>query len=324
MLEELRKINYIGQYGDIKFFLKDIIGRNKKTDKDIRIIFANVWKFRYTSPDEIISLCKVLELIELNSKQLELTTSVLSFLDDSYKLDKYIISKALECLLNFTTSLEVFEYDFTRRRYILKEERIPLDLSSIRNVLISQRFFEVDKHSGKSKFVVSRIFETILHPVFTEIHKKNSLENLKRDQERREESGRKAEEYVFAYEKNRLTNKSLTADIKCISDIDVGAGFDILSFNDNTSVDYNRLIEVKSVNNPCVFYLSQNQMDTAKKEGDKYYLYLVELSKCRNPNYHPQIIRNPAKALLDSDEWLVESNTYAIKHISPKDEADLV
>lgn len=102
--------------------------------------------------------------------------------------------------------------------------------------------------------------------------------------------------------------------VRRISEIDVAAGYDIVSFDSNQSLEPDRFIEVKAVSN-AGFYWSRNEYEIAKLKGDTYYLYLVDLNRIDEQDYSPQMIQNPAVNVMDTDEWFVESQSYYVKHI---------
>ena len=79
------------------------------------------------------------------------------------------------------------------------------------------------------------------------------------------------------YEKKRLGVEGENK-VKRISEIDVTAGYDIVSANSPNSTVANRFIEVKAVSENG-FYWSKNEYDIAKLLAADYYLYLVDLSK---------------------------------------------
>ena len=145
--------------------------------------------------------------------------------------------------------------------------------------------------------------------------KKYTLEQLKKDLEKKEEAGRLAEEFVLEYERRRLPD-IMRDSIKIISGIDVNAGYDIVSFNNPNSVAIDRYIEVKAIDCDYGFFWSENEYEMAKLKGASYYLYLVYLSNISCINYEPMIICNPADTIMKSDEWLVETSSYHVRKIS--------
>ena len=143
--------------------------------------------------------------------------------------------------------------------------------------------------------------------------KQLSLERLKKQLEVNELGGEKAELFVVEYEKKRV-GPPLCDRIKRISELDVAAGYDIVSFNSGNSHEPDRFIEVKAVSSSGFFW-SKNEFEIAKLKGEMYYLYLVELGRIGDSEYEPEIIQNPASSVMGSDEWYVEAQSYHVRHI---------
>lgn len=125
--------------------------------------------------------------------------------------------------------------------------------------------------------------------------------------------GEKAELFVLEFEKNRL-GAPLAGKVRRISEVDVTAGYDIISYNSVKSKETDRFIEVKAISSSG-FYWSKNEYETAKLKGETYYLYLVDLHKINQPDYVPEIVQNPAVAIMESEAWLVEAQSYSIRRI---------
>jgi hypothetical protein len=135
-----------------------------------------------------------------------------------------------------------------------------------------------------------------------------SLEDLKHKLMAQEEAGRAAELFVVAYEESRLSGHENKSQITMISDYNVGAGYDIVSFEALSSDHLDRFIEVKSyTGDPARFYWTSNEIRTAQLKGESYYLYLVDRKRMINPGYVPHVIKNPYRSVLLSDEWITEA-----------------
>lgn len=130
--------------------------------------------------------------------------------------------------------------------------------------------------------------------------------------QQQQKDGETGERFVIEYERKR--NSNLLHPPKWIAPIDAGAGYDILSCNSSDSNCYDRYIEVKSFRGKPHFYWSANEKRVAELIGENYYLYLVDLSTLEKEeeSYTPQIIPNPV-ANLNSDNWLIEPNSYLIQ-----------
>ena len=159
---------------------------------------------------------------------------------------------------------------------------------------------------------LSEHYESLFAKVQKTTKRKLSLEALKKQMEQQELQGEAAEEYVLKYEMTRLADSPIVQRIKRISDIDVSAGYDIVSFEGGASTEYDRFIEVKSYVGQPHFYWSKNEIEIATLYADKYYLYLVNADSINQPDYSPTVIRNPAKSVIESDEWLMQPTSYFV------------
>ena len=120
---------------------------------------------------------------------------------------------------------------------------------------------------------------------------------------------------MVKYEQKRLLWGKNSAKIKQISDIDVTAGYDIVSFQDNESTRVDRFIEVKSYYKTPSFFWSKNEIDTAKRLGLSYYLYLIDMEKYLLDDYEPFIVFNPATEIMKSENWLIEANSIKVTQV---------
>ncbi len=152
---------------------------------------------------------------------------------------------------------------------------------------------------------------------YREIIKKKpliSIEDLQKKLHQDIERGEQAERFALEFETARLRLMDINKEPLRISDIDVMAGYDLVSYESKFSEGVDRFIEVKAISN-AGFFWSKNEYETAKDKGEKYYLYLVDLKKTGEPGYAPEMIRNPAMSIMESDDWFVESQSYHIKRI---------
>ncbi|MET0621404.1 MAG: DUF3883 domain-containing protein [Pyrinomonadaceae bacterium] len=113
-----------------------------------------------------------------------------------------------------------------------------------------------------------------------EAERKRSYQARKYDFTQRENQklGRLGEEFVEAYERQRLMEvgkSDLAKKVERISETrGDGAGYDVLSFEDDGTERY---IEVKTTNSGknYPFYISANELDFSEDFAEKYYLYRV-------------------------------------------------
>jgi hypothetical protein len=108
------------------------------------------------------------------------------------------------------------------------------------------------------------------------IHYRISEERFRKIQESREAIGRAGENWVINYERNYLSMKgknALAERIARISEINVAAGYDILSFELDSSEKY---IEVKTTAlSKAAFFISANELEIAQQLNGNYWIYFV-------------------------------------------------
>ncbi len=129
-----------------------------------------------------------------------------------------------------------------------------------------------------------------------------SPEDLRIIQDRNAEQGLAAERFVLKYERRRLKGHVFLNEIDHVALKDVSLGFDILSLNSISDLTFSRKIEVKSWTHTKRFFLSRNEYVAAKKYGQNYFLYLVDMNKIYEPGYAPEIHADPA-LLMESGDW---------------------
>jgi hypothetical protein len=141
--------------------------------------------------------------------------------------------------------------------------------------------------------------------------RKLSLDALKAILIAQAAQGAKAEDFVVALERARLSGHPRADLVRSISSEDTSAGYDIISFESNTSLMYDRFIEVKSFKGQRRFYWSRGERDAALALGDSYYLYIVAIDNIDQPQYSPTVVRNPATNI--GDTWDLEPDTWLAK-----------
>ncbi len=142
-----------------------------------------------------------------------------------------------------------------------------------------------------------------------------SADDLRRKVEENLETGLRAEEWVVSFEKSRLKEHPLRRQIRRVSDRHAGAGFDVLSFRDRSSIAHNWLIEVKSFVGVPRFYWTANEIECAEREGERYVLYLVDRSQMQLQDYEPHVIPGPYEFFFGADspnDWDVVATEYQI------------
>lgn len=201
------------------------------------------------------------------------------------------------------------QYDLGAGCGYLRQRDIPLRYSQMRNYLIDAGILVVDKDRVLFETITSDILQCKAAALEGGMTPEELFEKLEQDRI----AGDEAEAFVMKYESERL-GMSLAKSIRRVSLISVSAGYDIASFESAQSAHHDRFIEVKAIGHNG-FYLSANELQTAKKLAGQYYLYLVDLNKKDGEGYHPEIIRHPASYFAESSDWRVVPDGYHITRV---------
>lgn len=316
MLDVLKKLNSPGSKEDILFFLQSVIGRNALLYKDICVLCSYAPAGHKLHVDRLIEYCTCFGWLNCENTFL-VSDALANLLDNAEELNKHLVQSTLSVLFsNNVFVADMFVYDVEHERLVFRNELLPLQYAAIRNVLISQTFLCVDRTAGFPTFWVHADYENLVAEYCKESSKKLSLEQLKARLEANALAGSKAEEFVLAFEQRRIARQELRERIKIISEIDVCAGYDIISYETDTSTHYDRFIEVKAISKNAGFYWSKNEISVAKIKGKQYYLYLVDLSQISKPDYVPMIIQNPALTIAESADWFMEADSYHVRKLT--------
>lgn len=315
MLEELKNINYSPSQEGLTYFLCDVIGKNKYRLEDIEIICNHAPGRLQLSPRHLLIYCLAFKWI-INEEGLYFATD--EIISDFYKPTQFketLIKDSINVLFDAgVLSVQMFEYESISDQIRFKNELLPLEYSGVRNTLVNQGLLEIVRNPSRSLFYLSEAYTSIIGEKIRVQKKKYSLEQLKQRLEDNERAGELAEEFVLNYERGRLPDIKKDR-IRIISSIDVTAGYDIVSFESDESAEIDRFIEVKAVSQGNGFFWSENEFEVAKLKGKQYYLYLINLAKIGTKNYKPLMICDPASTIMNSPEWLVETQTYHIRRV---------
>lgn len=257
-------------------------------------------KYTYNLLDNSVQLLIELNLIIRKDDGI-LTTNKIDFNTATFNV---IANRLLEYII-------VSSPDFFQFSYIDDENQsmyfIPIKYHMLRNILLEA---DLIKSVNSNLYVIDNFYDSL----FVQLHKKKnrqmSLEELKRKLELQEIIGEKAELFVIDYEKKKFPNRK----INYISPIDVSAGYDIKSYIDITSTTSDKLIEVKCIDKEGNFFISRNELLTAKLYPECYYLYLVDSSFT-----HPPIeIDDVFTKLNNSDRYSIEKIKVNINKITER------
>ena len=201
-------------------------------------------------------------------------------------------------------------FDPEKGHLSIKRSAFPLAYAAIRNFMTVAGALEKETNG---EICVSEDYETDFSSQLRIRKDKFTLEQLRQKQEEQNKRGLEAEIFVLKLERERLPQKAYK--IKRISDFDVSAGYDIVSFSDSDSAVYDRFIEVKCYLGSPHFYWSENEVDVAKRKGERYILCLVDYTRITEEGYEPEYISNPYEVIFNEDKWLVNTATYKVQKI---------
>ncbi len=314
MLDELKNLEYHGGKNGLLFFVCDVIGNRHIKVQDAEVLCMHAPGKHLLSVDSLINYCLALGWIQVSDDIISLAPALESDIGDKDIMNSaLIVSTVKQLFAEGILDSNMFSYDAVQCCFFFKNELFPLSLSCVRNLLISQGFLIPDRTPQGAHFYISAEYDSLIAEQCRTKRKQLSLDALKRQLENNEIAGEKAELFVLSYEKKRI-GQPLCDSIRRISEIDVTAGYDIVSFNSAQSRHPDRFIEVKAISESG-FYWSKNEYETAKLRGEFYYLYLVELSKIDESEYAPEIIQNPAMSIMGADGWLVEPQSYYLRRV---------
>ncbi len=315
MLEELRRYNNVGNLMGIQFFTDQIFYNDNSTI------------------DGVISICSINSEIQVNSKTALLLFEYLNII--SIKSDKFYLTKKGKLIQKKTNLEDVFELIalITLRVMIANEiitidnfkvnhgseklkfeiKYFPLHAAIFRNLLLT--IGKLQYEEGVYSIIIENGVEKILSREVTRSKRKISEAELLKSLQAKKIQGELAEKWALEYERKRLRLTKHFEKVKIISKIDVGAGFDILSFECENSSLYDRFIEVKSFKGIPQFYWTKNESEVASIKGKNYFIYLIDVNMILNEKYEPIIIQNPYFELNQSNHWLIENETIKITQI---------
>lgn len=313
MREELRRNNSIGNGECINKFIQLVF------DEMVTGIEALYHSFRFFSISQFncriaILFFEDLDLIKVSRGKITLTDlaleiSALSDDDRKLSISSIVLNRLLENkLLNF----EKFSIDSMTGELKIPANAIALSGAIYRNFLYENGCF---MQNGAYLILKNKRLSDQVETQIVSEKKRMSQEELLLQLQKQQEDGDKGELFVIDYETRRLSNSAMVP--RRVSLIDVSAGYDILSFENSTSLHYDRYIEVKSYRGTPHFYWSLNEKSTAEVLENKYYIYLVDLNQLEqdiNGTYVPLIIQNPAEELR-KEKWYVEANSFRISLI---------
>jgi dsRNA-specific ribonuclease len=160
----------------------------------------------------------------------------------------------------------------------------------------NQHGYTIGLYEGSPSYYASTILNknkalVLKNTLSRKIKKGITPKELEKKMEINKKIGEKGEELVFHSEVNFLKHigeNKLSQKVEWVAKTNCSLGYDILSFNSDGSYKY---IEVKSTSGyNAPFFLTSNELETAKQLEDSFFIYRVEniyssprISKIQNP-----------------------------------------
>lgn len=304
MNQELKSHSTIGDCAGILFFAKHVLTKDKVIISSLKD-HCQVNQSIYLNFGCAVEAFSYLGITEHNNRSIQSTGIIQNYVDDNdlkYKICERCIDVLLEENL---IDIERVSFNEMNMLYSLPKNAFSFDSAIFRNMLITLGYLALKNgiyvvEPTDSKEFVNKIVAR---------RKKISLEQLQKRIERDQQIGDAGEEFVVNYEKCRLAPDKSRMVMR-ISQVDVSAGYDIISVKDNDSVRADRFIEVKTYIGSKHFHWSSNEIDVAKLRRELYYLCLVDYNKIGEPGYMPEFIQNPYENVYESTLWLKEADSY--------------
>lgn len=311
MLTELKRCNSIGNVDGVLFLVSIMAGKEKISRDEIRNRCALENNISVNCPGAVAFF----EYLRLVDTTLDAVMPLSALNSLAMKSNSDVIEQLATLSINSLVEEGIFDknaigFDAKKGHLTIKRSAFPLDYAAIRNFLTMAGALDKEENG---EICVAGEYESDWTEQLRNRRKKFTLEQLLKQQEEQSKRGLEAEEFVLGIERSRLPE--MARKIKRISDFDVSAGYDIVSFERDDTEHYDRFIEVKCYIGSPHFYWSENESDVAKIKADKYILCLVDYTRIGEPGYQPTYIRNPYETIFEGDEWLVNAASYRVQKI---------
>ena len=323
MLEDLKKYDNLGTPEYFWEFFQQLKNEDLWTEKDITSYFFNKvidWRSIF---DGCIPLLKLSNIISINDEtnKVEKKFTYRNILHSKQLckqklLEWFLLALHKDNIFYDILSSKNSSYDIVYKTVQIDFSAFWLKYSNIRKLLLDFDFLVEHPDFPQNKLIINPGWKKFFDKNFApEIRKRKVwIDELKQALEQQQINWEIAEEFILKFENKRLNFKDW---IEWIAPYDSKAWYDILSFNNNESQQNDRYIEVKSyIWDTPYFYWTDNEMKTAKRQWNKYFLYLVNREKINEEDYIPEIICNPCINILENNiKWDKEVNKYFITKI---------
>ncbi len=250
------------------------------------------------------------KLLDANpSKNYEFTENQKNLVAKEFILHKEFLKDISKIIISFNANEELGTFVWSQ------SDGIPIEGNrDLLNLMIQLGILEKD---GFLLLVNQKYVSVIANLRGLEIL---SLKKLRQILDKKIEVGNIAEDLMVIYERKRLESIGAIEEsklVKKISNLDVSAGYDILSFDAKSpDLKYDRFIEAKgSSNNLISFDWSNNEMKVAKNLGPKYWIYFLGgiNDKKKSSEDKPFLIQDPFKTIFGNPNFDLEYSGLKVK-----------
>ncbi len=320
MLKDLRQYN---NFGTPNYFFQ-LLTNLKENDEakwkksDIEHLFYNKVIDGRSVYDGCIELAIRIEILILDGDLITINGNLLDFLNSVNQMsDKFV-----EYLFKALTNDEVFHnifcsefltYDIIYKTLQISNSAFGFKFANFKQLLIDFDAIRVHPTVEINSYIINTRYKKLFDKtVLPEIRKRKiGIEEFRRSIELQQIYGEEAEKFVVDFENTRLNGEK---KIDWVAEYVVNAGYDVISYNNEKDVEYNRFIEVKSYEgNVPYFFWSRNEYQVARLKKEEYWLYLINRKKVNNNDYVPIMIQNPHINILKNDDWSKEVDKYRIE-----------
>ncbi|GKX30989.1 hypothetical protein SH1V18_34690 [Vallitalea longa] len=324
MLIDISKYNNLGNINEIEFMITNILSDNLVRVEDIEKYCLYNSLYIRMPVKGILCLLNFISLIEIQENSVCLNNrgiNIKSKLRKGSTLTPLIATDLINRLFfgnNCMLDINKIKYNKISNIYTIRNSDISIKFSNLRNLIINVGIFQLNQYS-KNNLKINNEYIKCFKMAIKNKRLKMNLKELKKQLIIQQELGNEAELFVIKYEINRLQNHPTKEKISRISEIDVTAGYDIISFDSINSIEFDRYIEVKSYNKNVGFYWSNNEIQVSENLRDKYYIYLVDRNKINVDKYKPIIIKNPYKNIYNNNMWSIKPQNWFVEPIKKID-----
>lgn len=320
MLKELRKFDNLGTPNYFYQLLNIVVDSNDTywTTKDLQQLFFNKVVDGRSVFDGCLFLAFKINLLLLNNEKVEVNSRIINSLNSQKQFSDKFNELLFHYLINDDVVYEIFRsehlsYDIIFKSTQINNSAFGFKYSSFKQLLIDFEIILNHPTPEINSYILNQRYKKLFDKtILPEIKKRKiGIDEFNKQMQQQQIHGEEAEKFVVAFEYRRLNERK---KIDWLAEYIVNAGYDVLSYDDESDKEYNRFIEVKSFDGDIpYFFWSRNEYQVARLKKNEYWLYLVNRGKLLDNDYEPLMIQNPFVNVLNNDNWNKQIDKYKIE-----------